>query len=399
MRTARKDNSLTLFLEGRIDSNNAAQVEREALAAVAEAPGAELALDAEGLEYISSAGLRVLMKLRKQAKKALPVLNVSPEVYEIFDVTGFTDLLDVQKALRTINVEGCEQIGQGGNGTVFRLDEDTIVKVYKPWMVLSDIQRERDFARTAFVNGIPSVIAYDVVKVPTAEGVCLGVVFEMLSSGTLGAAVREHPEKMDEYVDKYVELAKTLHTTHVPAGSFGNIKDVYHHHAANMSQWLSEEEVNLLHSIIDDIPDADTVTHNDLHPGNIMIQGDELVLIDMPEVTVGPPICDLVSIFRDMISAPSGAEAGSIERSVGMPAQLIMAMGNKFFMKYTGITDPAALQEYYKKIGLLYAFNVSLVPGSGSEKAVQLAPILIEKLFHGIVVPNEQAIRYLFKTM
>lgn len=324
MKTTLKDNTLTLYLEGRIDSNNAAQAEQEAMAAVAGAPGAELVLDAEKLEYISSAGLRVLMKLRKKAKKAIPVENVSPEVYDIFDVTGFTDLLDVHKALRKISVDGCEMIGQGGNGSVYRLDQDTIVKVYKPWMTLHEIQRERDFARTAFINGIPSVIAYDVVKVPTDEGECLGVVFEMLSSGTLGAAVREHPEKMDEYVDKYVELAKTLHTTHVPADSFSSIKDVWHHRADNMKQWLTEEEVKLLHSIIDDIPDVDTVTHNDLHPGNIMIQEGELVLIDMPEVTMGPPVCDLVSIFRDMISAPAGAEAATIEKSVGMPAQLIV---------------------------------------------------------------------------
>ena len=399
MNTKLENNTLTLYLEGRIDSNNAAQVEQEALSAVAGAPGAALALDAEGLEYISSAGLRVLMKLRKQAGKALPVWNVSPEVYEIFEVTGFTDLLEVHKALRVISVEGREKIGQGGNGAVYRIDEDTIVKVYKPWMKLPDIQRERDFARTAFVNGIPSVIAFDVVKVPTEDGECLGVVFEMLKSDTLGAAIREHPEKMDEYVDKYVALAKTLHTTHVPSGSFTRIQDVLHHHADGMKPWLTEEEVALLHSIIDDIPEADTVTHNDLHPGNIMIQDGELVLIDMPEVTMGPPICDLVSIFRDMISAPSGAESSTIERSVGMPKELIMAVGNKFFMKYTGITDPAELQEYYKKLGLLFAFNVSLVAGSGAENAVRLAPMLVEKLFHGVVVPNEQAIRYLFKTM
>lgn len=47
MKTTLKDNTLTLYLEGRIDSNNAAQAEQEAMAAVAGAPGAELVLDAE----------------------------------------------------------------------------------------------------------------------------------------------------------------------------------------------------------------------------------------------------------------------------------------------------------------------------------------------------------------
>ena len=334
------------------------------------------------------------MKLRKTVGSAIAVENVSPEVYEIFEVTGFTELLDVRKRLREISVEGCEKLGQGGNGAVYRLDEDKIVKVYKPWMELSAIDRERSFAKTAFVNGIPSVIAYDVVKV----GDCLGVVFELLKSDTLGHAMRDNPEKLEQYVDQYVELAKTLHSTHVPAGSFTRSQEVMHERADKLGKWCSAEEIALLHSIIDDVPEADTVTHNDLHPGNIMIQDGELVLIDMPEVTMGPPICDLTSIFRDMISAPQ-TQSNVIEGSVGMPADLILKAGNLFFMKYTGITDPAALGEYFKKLGLLYAFNVVLVPGSGSERAMQMGDMIMNNLLRPTVIPNEQAIRALFRTM
>ena len=140
------------------------------------------------------------------------------------------------------------------------------------------------------------------------------------------------------------------------------------------------------------------MTHNDLHPGNIMLQDGELVLIDMPEVTMGPPICDLVSIFRDMIAAPKN-QSGLIEQSVGMPADLILKAGNLFFMKYTGITDPAALEGYFKKLGLLYAFNVSLMPGSGSARAMQMADMIMDNLLRPVVIPNEQAIRGLFQTM
>lgn len=394
MKTKQENNRLTIYLEGRIDTNNAAQTERELLDAAATAPGATVVLDAGELEYISSAGLRALMKLRKTVGTAITVENVSPEVYEIFEVTGFTELLDVRKQLREISVEGCEKLGQGGNGSVYRLDEDKIVKVYKPWMELSAIDRERSFAKTAFVNGIPSVIAYDVVKV----GDCLGVVFELLKSDTLGHAMRNNPDKLEQYVDQYVELAKTLHSTHVPAGSFTRIQEVMHERANNLGKWCSAEEIALLHSIIDDIPEADTVTHNDLHPGNIMIQDGELVLIDMPEVTMGPPICDLTSIFRDMISAPQ-TQSNVIEGSVGMPADLILKVGNLFFMKYTGITDPAALGEYFKKLGLLYAFNVVLVPGSGSERSMQMGDMIMNNLLRPTVIPNEQAIRALFRTM
>lgn len=395
MKTTTENKRYTICLDKRIDGSNAAEVEKEIFALAENRGENDLFIDADGLEYISSAGLRVLMKLCKSVKTKLPIVNVSPEVYDIFETTGFTEILDVRKKLREIDVTGCPVIGQGGNGTIYRLDDDTIVKVYKPWMSVDEIERERKYARTAFINGIPSVIAYDTVKC----GDCLGVVFEMLKSDTLGHAMMNNPELLDDYVDKYVELAKKLHSTHIKDGGFDCIQDVYHGYADNLKEWCSDEEIALCHSIIDEIPEVDTVTHNDLHPGNIMIQNDELLLIDMPAVTMGPPVCDMVSIYRDMIVAPAGAEAASIERSTGMSKEMVIKVGNMFFQRYTGITDPEQLKAYYDKIGLLYAFNVALMPGAGSEKAMKLAPILIDKLLRKIVIPNEKAIRQLFKVM
>ena len=115
MKTTLIDKTLTIYLEGRIDTNNAGKIEQEILAAVEANPGADLVIDAEKLKYISSAGLRVLMKLRKRSEKKLPVINVSSEVYEIFETTGFTDLLDVRKALRKLTVDGCEIIETAKN--------------------------------------------------------------------------------------------------------------------------------------------------------------------------------------------------------------------------------------------------------------------------------------------
>ena len=73
-------------IKGHIDSNNAEQFEKELMDSTMKIPVTELVLDAGELEYISSAGLRVLMKLRKQVKRPVQVVNVSPEIYEIFEL-------------------------------------------------------------------------------------------------------------------------------------------------------------------------------------------------------------------------------------------------------------------------------------------------------------------------
>ena len=67
MRTDFHDNTLTIFLEGRIDSNNANEIDSQITETLSQNPGAaKIQIDVDKLEYISSAGLRVLMKLRKK---------------------------------------------------------------------------------------------------------------------------------------------------------------------------------------------------------------------------------------------------------------------------------------------------------------------------------------------
>ena len=88
--------SLTLSLEGRLDTNTAPELESvltEALAGVT-----ELIFDFEKLQYISSAGLRVLLSAQKCMNKQgkMKILHASAAIMEIFEVTGFSDILTIE---------------------------------------------------------------------------------------------------------------------------------------------------------------------------------------------------------------------------------------------------------------------------------------------------------------
>ncbi|MBR6159648.1 MAG: STAS domain-containing protein [Lachnospiraceae bacterium] len=88
--------SLVVGLEGRLDTSTAPELEeslKDALDGVS-----ELTLDLNGLEYISSAGLRVLLSTQKIMNKqgSMVIDNASEEVKEIFDVTGFSDILTIR---------------------------------------------------------------------------------------------------------------------------------------------------------------------------------------------------------------------------------------------------------------------------------------------------------------
>lgn len=87
---------LKFILEGRLDTTTAPQLEAELNNSISGVTA--LKFDFEKLDYISSAGLRVLLSSQKTMNKqgTMVISNVSPEVKEIFDVTGFSDILTIQ---------------------------------------------------------------------------------------------------------------------------------------------------------------------------------------------------------------------------------------------------------------------------------------------------------------
>ena len=91
-----EDNSLTLALEGRLDTVTAPQLETEIKELIGSVT--TLVFDFEKLEYVSSAGLRVLLSAQKvmNAQGTMKIMHVNQTVMDIFEVTGFCDILNIE---------------------------------------------------------------------------------------------------------------------------------------------------------------------------------------------------------------------------------------------------------------------------------------------------------------
>ena len=283
-------------LTGRITSANASSVEQEISAAIGDYAGKALTLDLGELEYISSAGLRVLLRLRKRFA-GMEMVNVSSDVYEIFEMTGFTEMMPISKAYRSISVDGCEVIGQGANGKVYRIDPDTIVKVYYNPDALPDIHRERELARTAFVLGVPTAIPYDVVRV--GEG--YGSVFELLNATSFSKLIAADPDGLEGYVHQFVDLMKLIHDTTVKPGVMPQMRSVALDWADFLRDYLPEEKWQKLHDLIAAVPEQLTMLHGDYHTKNVMLQNGEVILIDMDTLCTGHPVFELASVYNAFV--------------------------------------------------------------------------------------------------
>lgn len=287
---------LYIAVEGRIDASNAAAAEAKIFDIKNDHPGKHTVLDADKLEYISSAGLRVVLRLRKEEPK-LAIINVAADVYEVFDMTGFTDMVTIEKAYRRMSVEGCEFIAKGANGAVYRYNDETILKTYFAKDALPEIKQERENARKAFVLGINTAIPYGIVRVDDGYG----TVTELLNATSVTKLIRANPDDMTQAAKYYIDMLKSIHSIAVEDGEVPDMKQTALAWADFVAPHLPQEQGKKLRALIEAVPKQNTLMHGDYHTNNIMVQNGEPLLIDMDTLCMGHPVFELGSMFNAFI--------------------------------------------------------------------------------------------------
>lgn|SRR5574344_244550 len=340
-----ENDKLNAVISGRIDSTNAEELGKQIFQALDETGTQIVVMDMSRLEYISSAGLRVLFKTQKRTGE-MYLNQVSSSVYNVLKMTGFISIFHVTQAARRISLEGCEQLSSGGNGKVFRLGKDEIIKVFTTNMSREEIQRTLDRAKAAFLAGVPTPISYDVVDADDEGVIKPGVIYEMMADSTLATAIDQHPDQFEEYMQKYVSLVESMHDCVVDSSDMEDVKKMYRERMGILKQYLTADEMSLLYALLDRIPDRNTFVHNDPHANNIMISGDELMFVDMDDCGKGHPIFDLASLHQDLISSASMEKRvpGCYMRVMGFPVETGARVWKRFVQLYFKTDDDIVRQ-------------------------------------------------------
>lgn len=347
-----ENGTLVFYLKGRVDSSNASNIDREIENVRTSVAHDNTIIDVNGLEYVSSAGLRVILRLLK-LEPNLRITNASNDIYEIFQMTGFTEMMKIEKAFREISVEGAEIIGKGANGLVYRTSPDTIVKVYLNPDSLSDIEREVKMARRAFILGIPTAIPFDIVRV----GNGYGSVFEMLDADSFLKCVLKDPKNIDEYIKLSVELMKKIHNAEVKPDEMPNQKDVVMGWVEFAKDYLSKEKYQKLFELVKSIPDTNHIIHGDLHFKNILMQNNEVLLIDMDTLSRGNPIFEFSGLY-DAYVGFSLFDHDNIKQFLGLSFEEGNHVWNKTLEYYFGMEDKSKLSEIEKKVGVISSLRL-----------------------------------------
>ena len=364
MRSELKDNVLTVYLGGEINSYNADNIEKEIIDLLSKQKFQRLVLDFSSVTYISSAGLRIMLKLKQQYND-FSIIETSLEVYDIFSMTGFANIMDIKKGLKRVFLSGAEVVGDGYYSTVYRVDKDTIIKVFNRTSDQDQIERELKLAKEAFILGIPTAISFDIVKVDDGK---LGVRFEMLDCQSLKNLVVKYPERLPEFLDKYAALLKQMNTTECFNPAIPDIKAHYIRKLEKIKDYLPKEANEKLMKMFQAIPERKTLIHGDCHFKNIMVQNGELLLIDMDTLSVGYPIFELAALYAPYV-AFNEDDPGNSLRFFGISDEDAVALYNALLARYFGKDDPV-IKDKIKIVGYVHMIRWTTNNEPDNEKRI-----------------------------
>ena len=369
---------LTIRTGEVLNSENAPVFQQEITDFLKDHNPERVTMDCRKLTYISSAGLRIILALKKDYPETR-IINASAEIYDILRMTGFTQLLEVQRAMRVISIAGCEEIGTGAKGKVVRIAPDTIVKVFYNSDSIDSIKREQELSRLTFVAGLPTAIPYDIVRIEEGG---YGAVYELLDADTFSGVYMKGKKSLDELTKMSAELLWEIHSTETDSGIVPDMKETVLRWIDSLKGGIPEEMYGRLKELVQAVPEDRHLIHGDFHFNNIMLQNDEALLIDMEKLSCGNPVFEIGCMYS-VYCCFNEFDHERSQRFFGFPYETACAAFVRILNYYLREWDEARINEIVDKARVISYIRVLryYLTGSTPERTdMKQAEIYIRRL-------------------
>ena len=297
-----KEHKLNVVLSGRLDAATAPDAEKKILSFLEGREKAACIVDVEKLGYISSAGLRVLLDLKKYCDD-MKIVNVSLDIYDILTMTGFTKFIDVERRIRKMRepVPG-DLISKGEDSILYRSTSDLAVRVFDKDLSLAEVQRRLKLSKAAVSHGIPTPIAFEIVTC----GDAYGILYERTGGKTLADIWKERPDAMQDEIKILSELVHMMHSTVIEKTELPDFA------GKTLEELKGNTEMNVdkkqaLMQLISRLPAADDFAIGNLRLSNVMVNDGRFMFMDLTRCGRGNPILDLQAAISAMFADGHGA--------------------------------------------------------------------------------------------
>ncbi len=249
---------------------------------------------------------------------------------------------------KEVSIEGCDIIGKGAKGNVYRYDDETIIKVFSDGITYQDVEQETAISRKAFIMGLPTAISFGIVAV----GKGYGAMFELIESSNISQYIARDPARVGYYAKLMADIAHQIHDTVSEDDSLPLASDMMRN---RVRTGLLKERPDLaerFYALIDKMPQSHNLVHGDFHSNNVMLQNGEPIMIDLDRLSVGDAIVDLSGVYLSYI-ALGERDHSVVEKFMGFSYEKAQEFYRLFMESYLGNEYEDKIDDLTMKLQLI----------------------------------------------
>ena len=253
------------------------------------------------------------------------------------------------KKYKEVSIDNCKLLGWGAKGSVYRYDDELVIKVFNENNTYHDVEREIALSRAAFILGIPTAISFGIVSV----GERYGAMYELVDSETVSKCISRDPGRVAFYAKNMASLAHTIHGVEVTEEY--EVPAVTERLQEYIDGGIALEDKELtkkVQKLLDALPVPYTLVHGDFHTGNVFLQKGELLLIDMDRVSRGHPIAEIADLYYFYVVLGE-YDPSVVEKFMGFPYETAQHFYHYFLQYYLETKEEEKLREVTEKASLL----------------------------------------------
>ncbi len=250
--------------------------------------------------------------------------------------------------LREVSKEGLPVVGSGVTGTVYRLDDQRILKVYKKEVSFDEIKRQEKITRKVVDEGIPTARVHELVRC----GESYGAVSDFLDADPLVQYVTMHPDRRAECAERMGELLAKVHGMSPDSTVFPSLKDMLRDVIRRVGEYFTPDQITAFTDFLDILPGRNRVLHGDFHENNIMVDRKDgtFYLIDLDGMSIGSPIFE----FAQTYSVYKQELPPEIAEHLGITKETIASFLRTFVSSYFRAAGHHVTDEDYEKLDGLF---------------------------------------------
>jgi len=238
-----------------------------------------------------------------------------------------------------------QPLARGRTADVYVWDDTRILKLFHNWFGLESIEYEMKIARAVHSSGVKAPAVGDLVQVEGRSG----LIYERVQGETMLKLFQTKPWKLFVYAKILAQLHAQMHERNFDADVLTQQQRL--RHKIDQAKALTASQKDSLLNALNSMPEGNCICHGDFHPDNIMISGNDAIVIDWSDASRGNPLADVARTSIILLGVAQNSDpflriaVGSFHRSYLSQYFRLRPEGKKEYQRWLPIVAGARLNE------------------------------------------------------